>query len=370
MKILLASPIGKAGGIARWTEHILRHYASVKSSQTFEINHISMSLTPAQNVIHRNLWHRIRRGVTGYYAVCRKINKELCDKCYNVFHFTSSASISLAKDLLLTRIAHKHGVKAIVHFHFGRIPELKNKNNWEWKLLCAVVKVVDTAVVIDKLSYDVLLDSGYTNIRLLPNPIAPKVQDIIRKNNNLVREDNTILFVGHGIRTKGIYELVDACRNIPNIKVKMLGTILDSVKKDIYKYSNYASWLDIKGEIPYDDVIKEMLKCDIFVLPTYTEGFPNVILESMACGCAIVTTTVGAIPEMLMEDKSGHYGIMIEPRNAGLLNDAINKMLNNEDFKTQCRLNVQHRVYEKYNIEVIWQHMVEIWKETASKQLT
>lgn len=47
----------------------------------------------------------------------------------------------------------------------------------------------------------------------------------------------------------------------------------------------------------------------------------------MACGCAIVTTPVGAIPEMLEEEDGKHYGIMVEPRNVEQLKRAIERML-------------------------------------------
>lgn len=70
-----------------------------------------------------------------------------------------------------------------------------------------------------------------------------------------------------------------------------------------------------------------MLKCTVFVLPTYTEGFPNVVLESMACGCPIVATSVGAIPEML----DGGAGIVIEPRNVEQLRDAVAWVLENPE---------------------------------------
>ena len=147
----------------------------------------------------------------------------------------------------------------------------------------------------------------------------------------------------------------------------MLGAILDSEKEALYKYSDHADWLNIRGETPYEEVIAEMCKCDVFVLPTYTEGFPNVILESMACGCAIVTTSVGAIPEMLEEEDGKHYGIMVEPRNVEQLKGAIERMLSDADFKNECRANVQQRVNERYNIDSVWRQMVDIWSETIAQ---
>lgn len=362
MRILLSAPIGRAGGIARWTGHILDYYAKYKSP-LFEMDFLSMTLNCHRNIVNIGLCHRIKKGLIDYYAIAQQEKQMLRDRTYDVVHIASSASISLSKDLYMIHIAHKRGVKAIVHFHFGRIPELKQRNNWEWKLLCKVVKKADMVVVIDKMSCEALLQAGFTNVRLLPNPIAPKVLEIVECSEHKKCNEREILFVGHGLRTKGVYELIDACRNIPNIKVTMLGAILDSTREDLYKYSEFANWLEIKGEIPYEQVINAMLKCDVFVLPTYTEGFPNVILESMACGCAIVTTSVGAIPEMLEEEDGKHYGLMVEPRNVEQLKSAIEKMLSDTDFKNECRANVQQRVIERYNIDSVWRQMEGIWNE-------
>lgn len=365
MKILFAAPIGLPGGIARWAEHIIVHYS--EKSRPCEMDVLSMTISRNGNILKKGLCNRVKKGLIGYYKVSQQEKCLLQKKRYDVIHIASSASISLTKDLYMIRVAHKRGVKAIIHFHFGRIPELKQKNNWEWKLLCMVVKKADMIVVIDKLSYETLLKSGFTNVRLLPNPLAPIVSKIVDEGQLNNRNKREILFVGHGYRTKGIYELVDACREIPNIKVKMLGAISDTTRYDLLKYAHNAEWLEVVGEIPYEEVVKEMCKCDVFVLPTYTEGFPNVILESMACGCAIVTTPVGAIPEMLEEEDGKHYGIMVEPRNVEQLKEGIEKMLSDADFKNECRANVQQRVNKRYNIDSVWRQMVNIWRETVAQ---
>ena len=105
-----------------------------------------------------------------------------------------------------------------------------------------------------------------------------------------------------------------------------------------------------------------MKSCAVFTLPSYSEGFPNVIIESMACGCPIVATSVGAIPQMLEDDENGKYGILIEPRNAKELHDAILSLIDNETMKNEMRGNVQTRVRERYNIQAVWNNMISIWE--------
>ena len=110
-----------------------------------------------------------------------------------------------------------------------------------------------------------------------------------------------------------------------------------------------------------------MLKCGIFVLPTYTEGFPNVILESMACACPIVTTNVGAIPEMLDVKHGDYCGKCISPQEVKPLQEAINYMLNNRIYAETCGTNAQKRVNDCYSMATIWKQMENIWMNVNNR---
>ena len=72
--------------------------------------------------------------------------------------------------------------------------------------------------------------------------------DEAEENIDKKREPRTLLFAGHGLKTKGIYELVDACSQMSNIKLKMIGTIQDDVKKELYEKVNNADWFKIFTE--------------------------------------------------------------------------------------------------------------------------
>lgn len=362
MKVLFATPYKcVSGGISRWAENVINYYNGLKADVELEV--LPMNDTKersAEDFVGNSALSRVARGLRTYGNAIKVLRRKLKETKYDILHIASSASISLAKDIVMMHIARKRGVKSILHFHFGRIPELAKRGNWEWKMLLRAVKLSDKTIVIDKQSYDTLINRGCRNVEYVPNPLAPAIGEIVSKVD-VERKPNMLLFVGQCLPTKGVYELVDACSAIPNVELWMLGAITDSMSQELTARWNSTSKLHIVGNLPFEEVIKKMCQCDVFVLPTYTEGFPNVILESMACGCAIVTTPVGAIPEMLGEEDGKSYGLMVEPRNAELLRVAIEKMLSDEEFKKTCRVNVQQRVNERYNMSSVWRQMVRVW---------
>lgn len=361
MKVLLGSPLsGVQGGISRWTEHILGYYKG-NCSDSLDLHLLDMGRSQFVN-INMPTWKRFYKAFVDYCEIIKEFKKTLKSDKYDLLHLASSASISLIKDYLMVLIAKKYGVKTVVQYHFGRIPDLKEANNWEWKLLVKVIRMADRVVVIDKASFETLISCGFNNISLLPNPVAPVVCDIVEKNKDIVREPRTILFTGHVVKTKGIYELLEACKNLKDIKLKIVGHITDDIRKSIIEQYGTPDWFDICGEMPYESVIKEMMRCDVFVLPTYTEGFPNVILESMASGCAIVSTPVGAIPQMLEGDENGKYGILVPPQDMEKLQTALERVLSDESLKSELRSNAIRRVNERYNIASVWNQMVKIWE--------
>ena len=361
--ILLCSPyLGATGGISRWTEHILSYYAKNKIDD-LTLSYYYESIEAGLNNLSR--WRRSIIGIKNYTRIYKGLLRHLEQQKFEVVHFCSSASISLIKDIVFLKSVKKRGVRSVIHFRFGRIPELYQRRNWEQKLLHRAIKLANKAVVIDQLSYDTLLKEGYKNIELLSNPLAPEVIEIIEKNKCIEREDRKIVFAGHCVEAKGIFELIEACKDIDNIKLKMIGFVSEETRLKLLEKagSNSFKWLEIAGEKDFETTIKEMLSAGVFVLPTYTEGFPNVILESMACACPIVTTKVGAIPEILNIANGENHGICIDPRNVEQLKHSIQKMLNDKEYALQCGKNAQKRVNETYSMPLVWHELESIWRK-------
>ncbi len=356
-RVLLTADLdGAVGGINIWAKHLC-DYSLGQSKITIDTAPDNRSDFTS---FMSDKYHRIKDGIKVYCHYLFKVNKMLKEKDYDVFHITSSASYGLLRDFFLIKIAKHYNVSTILHYHFGRIPDLKRTGGWEWILLKMVSKMADKVIVLDQQSYSTLQKEGIKNIYKVPNPVAPSIYNYI-EGMSKERLDNEVLFVGQCYKEKGIYELVEACEHIPNVKLKFVGSISESVKKSLLARYKGNSEIEFTGIKPYEEVIKCMLHCGVFVLPSYTEGFPNVILEAMACACPIVSTEVGAIPEMLDVENGGNIGLCVKPKEVKDLEMAISRMVNDRDYALQCGLNAQKRVKEVYSMDRIWKQMLEIW---------
>ena len=96
-----------------------------------------------------------------------------------------------------------------------------------------------------------------------------------------------------------------------------------------------------------DDIGPYLKGCDLFVLSSLYEGMPNVVMEAMAVGKAVVATDVNGVQE-LMED--GKTGIIVPPRDAGALAEAIEELIDQPQLLKKCGLNGMERVKHSFTL--------------------
>ena len=367
IKVLFCSPYLSSydvvkGGINTWGRYIME-YSATDGQSDAEIIPVSFDRFVSSSE-GRSIFLRVFRGVRAYKVPVKKAISSMKTDAPDVLHLCTSAGFGLLRDLVLLRKAKRYGIKTVVHFHFGRLPELQKQNNWVWKLICMVMNLSDIAVVMNRPSEKILLAAGFTNIKYLPNPLAMNVLKKIEEIRSIYkRVPRRLLYAGHVIKTKGVYELVEACSQIPNIELRIVGKCIPDVESDlktIASKNNDGTWMNIVGEVDHDTVLAELLQADMFVFPSYTEGFPNVILEGMACGCPIVSSDVGAIPEML--DIDGRpCGVCFKPKSVEDVLNSVQSIINNDQFKNELAFNATCRLNDNYIMPRVWRNLINIW---------
>jgi len=248
----------------------------------------------------------------------------------------------------------------VTHITYGRIPELNLKKNWEWKLLIKVLNKTDKIICIDDLTYLSLKKIyGSNKVFKILNPID--IEEIDKVNKKDVKKENVILFIGWCVKTKGIEELLLAWNRITakykDWKLKIVGPYKEDYFKFLKKMYN-IEYVEFLGEKTHRDTLEELKKSSIFILPSYTEGCPNVILEAMSLGKAIISTNVGAIPEMLQEES----GIIVSPKNVEELENSIDLLLKNEELQKKIGRNSFIRVRNNYTLDVIMKKYQVLWR--------
>jgi len=367
MKVLLCtpyldSPDVVSSGIGNWARIILAYNKECDNS---------VSIVPVSFDRHTHIEEYTVGGFKRYYSGIKEVGKcvrnairAMKTEKPDVVHICTSGHISFLKDIVLTYAAHRRGLRSIVHFRFGRVPAIVNQKGFEYKLLTKLLKMVDTAIIIDGASFKALSNLGYKNIVFIPNLISNSfLQEMTRLETKIVRQPRSALFVGHVVPTKGVAELVEGCCRVPGLTLRIVGKCSAEMKEKLCalaKVRENGDWMTVVGEIPHDEIIGEMLRAETFVFPSYTEAFPNVILEAMACGCAVATSNVGAIPEML-SCEDGTAGICYPPEKADEVTRALNTLYADDAKRQRLAAMAREKVLHAYTLGKIWPQLKSLW---------
>ena len=360
---LLFSSIHPTGGISTWTLNIVNY---TKDKSLKDVVFIDASVFFKNGTNSNSFLRRIF--ISGLLDTSRLVSKFLLSlikyRPYSV-HINTSASLALFKDCFYLFIASFFRIHIIFHYHFGRIPSLLIKKNWECYLLLFCIKHAHHSIVIDPESYNALCNIGLSSkISYIPNPCSSLVESVARLPESK-KEGKQYLFVGHVVPQKGVIELVEAfTRFEETVSLLIVGLCSESMKKEligIAKRKYNGKWLLILGNRDQEFVLSQMKKSEALILPSYTEGFPNVVLEAMACGCPIIATNVGAIPEMLAVGIPNEAcGICIPSKSVDEIISAI-KFLRDNNKAIFFARNGKKRILKNYILDIIYPKYEKVW---------
>lgn len=308
-----------------------------------------------------------------YFAALLTLLGLLCRGKVAICHLHGSHKGSIYRKALFVFICKLFNCKVIFHLHgsvFARVYD--HATVFYQRIVQYVLNSADSVFVLSNYWANyvsaITPDADVRVINNFPSPVFETLFDERQFNH-----DNhlSLLFLGFVGERKGIYDLVDAVSLLKqqgttgftitvggNGEVAKLQRIIE--ERALSEYFNVVGW--VTGEQKYE----LMKNADVLLLPSHNEGLPIAILEAMSSGLAVVSTTVGGIPEAIPNDLSG---LLIKPGDTHALAEALLKYLINRELVEDAARHARHRYDMHYSSTVNTRMIKDVLNDLTEQRL-
>ena len=296
-----------------------------------------------RNLFARRVYKAISRLIIFIFSLLSKKN-------HAVLIFTADGFSFLEKGLMALIAKTFTNAIIIIAPRSGIIVDDIDKNGFLSRFIPFVFNKVDVVLCQSKF-WKVYFESIANNSNMQKFVVLENCIDFSKYKyiTNELESNNTIeiLFLAWVDKNKGIFELIEACRLLNEEKIDFKLTIagngisFEEVKEKIETY-NLSDSINLFGWALGEDKIRLLQKSNIFVFPSYFEGYPNSLIEAMASSKACIATNVGSIPDII---NHGVNGFIIKPQNHVELFEKIKELISDrkkiESFSFRARETIQ-----------------------------
>ena len=179
------------------------------------------------------------------------------------------------------------------------------------------------------------------------------------KDQEEERTGNTILFVGRLVKRKGVEYLLRAIKHLEAcipVELMIVGDGPERKNLEMLVHDLNLRNVTFYGFIPQSRLKSFYQRASVLVLPAITdptgdtEGLGVVLLEAMSCGVPVIASSVGGIPDIITDGKTG---LLVEEKNSLQLAEAIETILNDCELQSRLMNNATRVVQTKFSWEGI-----------------
>lgn len=217
------------------------------------------------------------------------------------------------------------GVPAVVKLHGSDMNVIARMRGPRLQLRALLPRAARVVAVSRALAGEAeALGVAPDKIRLVRNGVdgerfRPADRAAARARLGLASGRRLIVYVGHLKENKGVLDLAAAMAAVPAADLAVVGGGEAAARLEAALVPLGAR-ARMVGELPHEEVSAWMAAADLVVLPSWSEGTPNVVIEALACGRRVVATRVGGTPDLI---TSALLGSLVPPRDVAALTEAI-----------------------------------------------
>ena len=225
-------------------------------------------------------------------------------------------------------------------------------------------------VCLSKVQFDEIKGLPYKKHFLVPDGIKTEINpEWVSSSKN---GKHLLLFLSNFVRSKGVFEFLEALKKLKhrqsNFEALLVGDNFDVTVEEIEDYIRKNDLIDevkVSGPLYNADKFKTLASCDIFVMPTYFELFPGVVLEAMQCSKPIVSTITGGIPEII---DDGINGLLVVPRNVDQLANKIQYLIERPETADLLGIKAKEKFNREFTLHKFEERMKVVFEEVLDRK--
>jgi glycosyltransferase involved in cell wall biosynthesis len=355
LRVLVVGPAQRqSGGIARYISEQRRQLAG----------HVTVDLFDTDTGPVDGPLDLLRGGLTGLsgwarFTRCRRPDVvHVHSSHYRSFYLSSFYVLYAASVWNCPVVLHVHGSSfdEFVRDASGPVAAFQS----------LVLDAADTVVVLSDYWKDVLAARvDEHKLAVLPNAVVHDEYDPVETVSSTDGSSVPhVAFVSNHVERKGIRETVEAVAALYDRGFEFRTTIAGAGPLSAHAEDLAARYEDVEYVGFVSEADKRRLLCEssIYVLPTYAEGLPIAILEAMAGGNAIVSTTVGSIPTIVDDEN----GVLVPPGDADALTDGLARLLTDAETTRRMGRTSRQRVVADYSWDGMTEELVALYERLAA----
>ena len=178
-----------------------------------------------------------------------------------------------------------------------------------------------------------------------------------------------LLYHGRVDRRKGVFDMIDALERLDaegarfRLVLSGIGPDLDEATRRV-EAAGLSRLTTLRGYVDYEEAPRAYAGADIFVSPTYAEGFSNTILEAMSCGLATVSCRVVGVMDCL---RDGDNGLLVEAGDVDALTTALRRLITDRALRERLAARALDECRQRYSWPVVAGQIMRVYGALAGQ---
>lgn len=255
-----------------------------------------------------------------------------------VLLFTSKGA-SLAEKGTMAWVARFLGVPSLIFPRGGGLMVDAKRNKWQSFWIRSALRGADFFLCQGPAWQRFASEEiGFAPDRVILVPNWTASSDLLKIGHDRVpkdsRNDLRLLFVGWLEKEKGIFDLLEACAHLARpqkfrLTIAGRGKAEDEARKYVLEHG-LSETVDFAGWVEGGALLNLYQESDVFVLPSWSEGLPNAMIESMAAGLAVIVSSVGNIPDVIRDEQEA---LLVPAKDVNALTSAIQRVITSSELR-------------------------------------